>query len=49
MTLAGVEEPSRGPLEQIFDEIVIPRGHAHSRLFGALVEGLHYAEPPHYY
>ena len=45
----GVEEPSGGPLDQIFDEIVGPRGRGHSTLFGELVEGVHPAEPPHCY
>ena len=49
MAPAGVEEPSGGPLDQIFDEIVGPRGREHSRLVGELVEGRHPAEPPHFY
>ena len=44
----GVEEPSGGPLDAIFDEIVGPRGREHSTLLGELVEGLHRADPPHF-
>lgn len=45
----GVEEPSGGPLNAIFDEIVGPRGREHSNLVGELIEGKHPESPPHFY